>query len=341
VHRSRSPSTLRSRSLSPGGADVIAALLLLVPEAWAAPASAQGTHLLSGRVVAHDRARVDGLVLRIGDYGQAVTRDGGAFTIEIPAGVTAVNVSLVGSDWQVLIPRDGRVPVPLGEEPVTLLVGETVNQIVVKALADWKRQLDESTAREAAGIDLLAGRLGEVLDKLGVQREEFQREVERRSRQAEVYPPIAEAVNAYVLEARDLRGSLVSLGPLIEKRPQEAYEALKVALGEYNEAYTKLSTRADGFGASIEQSWPDGKLARRDFDDFYRNAVEQAHQTQILPLNEQLVKVQAGLFSGHRDAAFKEALLELTRRVDALGPAVALLGERAARTLERLRPGGS
>ncbi|HSD65630.1 MAG TPA: hypothetical protein VLF95_02960 [Vicinamibacteria bacterium] len=316
-----------------------AALLLLAAAAVAAPASTQGTHVLRGRLVASGRVPVDGLVLRVGDYGQAVTKGGGAFTIEIPAGVTSVDVSLVGSEWKVLVPPEGRVPVPLGEEPVTLLIGEPVEKIVLKALADWRRQLDEASSRDAAGMGLLAGQIDEVLKKLGVKERDFEQEVERRRRQAEAYPPVAEAVNAYVLEARDLRGALVSLGPLIEKRPQEAYDALKVAVGEYNNAYTALRTRADGFGASIERDWPDGKLARRDFDDFYRNAVEQTHQTQILPLNEQLVKVQAGLFAGRKDAAFRDAMSDLTRRVDALGPSVNLLGERAARALETLRPG--
>jgi hypothetical protein len=310
---------------------MLTALLSLLAFGAGAP-----THVLHGRVIGASRASVDGLVLKIGDYGQAVTR-GGAFTVEIPAGVTSVDVTLVGSEWKVLVPPAGRIPVPLGDDPVTLLVGEPVEGIVLKALADWKRQLDESRARDVSGVEVLSGRLAEVLAKLGVQREEFEDEVKRRSRQAELYP----AMNAYVLEARDLRGALVSLGPLIEKHPHEAYEALKQALGEYNAAYTRLSTRADGFGASIEEAWPDGKLARRDFDDFYRNAVDQPHQTQILPLNDQLVKVQAGLFSGRRDAEFKDAMTELRRRVDALSPVVALLGERAARELEKLRPAGS
>jgi len=337
-----SPSPSRRRSWSPlfRRVETAAACGLLLVAVCAVPASAQGTRVLRGRVVSPNRATVDGLIVRIGDYGQTMTSGGGAFALEIPAGVTKVDVALLNSTWSVLMPPDGHVPVPLGQEEVTLLIGESVDRIVLKALAEWKHQLDQSETRDAAGIALLVGRINEVLDKLGVQHDELTQEVERRNRQAEAYPAIAAAVNGYVLEARDFRSALTSLGPLIEKRPQEAYNALKVALGEYNEAYTKLSTQADGFGARIEQSWADGKLARRDFDDFYRNTVEQTHQTQFLSLNEQLVKMQAGLFSGHKDAAFREAMLELSRRVDVLGPSVTMLGERAARTLERLRPGG-
>jgi hypothetical protein len=59
-----------------------------------------------------------------------------------------------------------------------------------------------------------------------------------------------------------------------------------------------------------------------------------------LPLNGVLVTIQKGLFEGRKDAELREALDELSRRVQDLGSAVDALGEGAARALERLRPEG-
>jgi hypothetical protein len=334
---SRSRSARRSTSAS-YRVEAAAALLLAALTA-ARPADAQ-TRELHGRVVAANSAPVDGLTLHFANLGEAVTTRAGDFTLEIPAGVTSVPVTLVGSPWKVLSPPDGLLLVPSGPEQVTLWIGEPVDRIVVNALAQYKAQLRESMQRGTAGSEEILKRIDEIAARLGVQREQLDREAELRGRQAEDYPPMAAVVNGYVLEARDLRNALMALQSLIEKNPREALAALKLAVSEYNQAYEKLKTQADGFGAQIEHDWPDGKVARRDFDDFFQGSVEQVHQSQILPLNALLVSIQSALFSGKKDAALKQSLLDLSRSVSALAPSVATMSERAGRTLERLRPGG-
>ena len=315
-----------------------AALLAL---ALAAPAAAQ-TRELRGRVVSTNDVRVDGRTLHFANYGDAVTTRAGDFVLEIPAGVTSLPVTLLDPDpsLKVLSPLDGLLLVPAGTEQVTLWIGEPVDRIVVKALATYQVQLRESMRRDAAGSEEILKRIDDVAAKLGVQRGELEREADLRQRQAEEYPPLAAAVNEYVLEARDLRNALLALQSLIEKNPREALESLKLAVGEYNPAYQKLRTQADGFATRIEHDWPDGKVARRDFDEFVQGSVEQVHQSQILPLNALLVSIQSAIFSGRKDAAFKQSLLDLSRAANTLGPSVTAMSERAARTLERLRPGG-
>ncbi len=318
--------------------------LLLVLTALPADAHAQRTRTLRGKVVALSPVAFDSIRLRVGGaatYGTPDVRRSGEFSQEIPPSVATVTIEVQGTALKVLYPPGGQVPVPAGDEQVVVMIGEPVEKVVTRALAERRRQTSELLAAAGVQAQQLTGiedGIQQILAKLDLKESDLRDEVARKERQAHAYPKLTEAVNLYVLEATDLHTTLALLEPLIERNPQEAWDAIHLAVVAYDSVYQRLRTGRGELEMSLQRDWPDGGLARRELDALLDDVIEATHRRHIVSLNDALVTIQDGLFRGRRDERYRQALADLSRRLRDLGNELDLVKTRASRTLERLRP---
>ncbi|MGH7506808.1 MAG: hypothetical protein ACRELX_14220, partial [Longimicrobiales bacterium] len=313
---------------------------LSVLGAAAVPADAQ-SRVLRGRLLTLDRNPADGVRIRVVGYGEPVVLRSGEFVQELPADLQAVTIQSVDPHWTVIYPPDARVPVPSGDEVVTIVVGEPVERTITRALAERQRTSDQLLAEYGLQREQLGGvedGIQRILEKLELREADLRDEVARKERQAEVYPRISAAVEHYVIELRDLVTCLTVVGPLIATDPQNAYESLADAINQYNKAFETLRMDRGGFETSVEREWSDGPLARRDLAGFYDEVIEATHRQHVLPLNDVLVVIQNALFESRRDDRLRQAIDELGRRAAALSAAADVVGGRSTRLLEQLRP---
>ncbi|MCI0436777.1 MAG: hypothetical protein L0271_24530 [Gemmatimonadetes bacterium] len=324
----------------------MAALLLSV--STSPPARSQETRVLRGRIVALDRSAVGGQRVRIADVGEATVRASGEFQVEIPSSATAIDVLLLtgggapDTSRAIVYPLNGRAPVPAGDEPVVILVGEPVERAITRALAE-RRRLSEQILSEygvqSERLGMVESGIQRILERLDLREQDLRDEVARKERQAEAWPPIAEPVRQWVNEARDLYTALSLMTPLLDRNPPaEALRQLERAIADYNQAYTSLVPRRDEFEMQLERDWEDGAAARRDYADVLDNVVEQIHFQQIKPLNDQLAIVYAGLTSGNRDAGFRNAMALIAATLPALERALDQAVIRTDRAIAQLRP---
>ncbi len=315
----------------------------------AVPLDAQ-TRVVHGRVVALDRSPVEGLRLRVANVGEAAVRASGEFQVEIRTDVTALDITLLSAagatdtDRTVVYPLNGRAPVPAGNEPIVILIGEPVERAITRALAERRRLSEQLLAESGVQTERLgsveAG-IQRVLERLDLREADLRDEVARKDRQAEAWPAMAEAVRDWVNEAKDLHSALAAISPLLERmqaRDSLALRGLEASIGAYNDAYTALIPRRGDFEMQLAQNWPDGAAAQRDLADVLDNVVEQIHFQQIKPLNEQLVVVFAGITTGRRGDDYRRAVAAIAAALPALERALDQAGLRADRTIAQLRP---
>lgn len=313
-----------------------AMLLALQP----APVTAQST-VLHGRVVALDNSSVRGLRLRVTGFGDAVVSASGEFSVAIPSSVTEVTIVARDSMWTIVYPLEGRVPVPRGEARVTIVVGEPLSTVLTRALAERHRQSQQLLHQLGVQSDRLEQQLQEVIARLRLDSAKVVDEASRRERQHSAWTPLSEAINRYVLKAKDLHTTIQLLGPVLEDRTEivlMALAALDSAILGYNAAYERLRTGRDAFESDVERHWPDGQIARRDLADFFDNVFESMHRQFILPLNTAQIAIRQGIASGNRNERFRAARAELAQRNEHLGAELPRLESRATRLLEQLRP---
>ena len=318
-----------------------AVLLALIAAVALVDAAAAQTRVLRGRIVALDRRPVDGVRLRLVGLGDPAVLGSGEFTYEIPAATDAVTVEVRDSTREVVYPIDGRVPVPAGDELVTIVIGEPVTRTVTRALAERQLLAEQLLAGVGAQQEAIGGLergILEVLERLDVRDTELRDAKERLRRQSEVYPRISEVVEKWLLEASDLSGMLALFRQYVESNPRAAFQTLRDYVEAYNTAYEKLLLERAALETAVEREWSAGEVARRDLLDLYDD-LEQIHRTQILPLNELTVPIQSVLIGGaRRDRRYEDAFQELARRLPDLDRSLAAARIKTTRTLEQLRP---
>ncbi len=352
--RSRFPQA-RSRCVSYPAADrkprTLPAVVRFLAGAWwattllglcsASSAHAQGTTQLRGRVVALGQASVTGLRLRAVQYGTATVSSSGEFRLEIPAGVDAVTLVPQDTPWSVVYPPDARIVVPRGNETVVLVVGEPVERTITRALAERRReslQLLQQLGVQSEQTGHIEQKMDEALQLLRLRREDLIDETARGQRQAVEYPAMAEALRHWSQMARDLNTKFRLALTILDKPKQELLDALEGAVRDYNDAYTAVVPKREQFETALQQDWPDGAGARRDLADLLDNVLLPLHQQHILPLNEQLIAIQAAATKHTNDARAHNAIAELTRRLPDYARALDAADVRLNRTIEQLRP---
>ena len=318
-----------------------ASLLMALAALAVADGAAAQTRTLRGRIVALDRKPVENVLLRFVGLGDPAVLRSGEFTYEIPAATLALTVEVQDSTREVVYPIDGRIPVPAGDELVTIVIGEPVTRTVTRALAERQLLAEQILAGYGAQQEAIGGLergILQVLARLDVRDSDLYDEKERLRRQGEVYPTISEVVEKYLLEANDLSGMLALFRQYVESSPQEGFERLKEYVAAYNAAYEKLLLERGALESAVEREWSAGAVARRDLVDLYDD-LEAIHRTQILPLNELTVPIQSVLIGGaRRDGRYDGAFQELARRLPDLDRSLAAARIKTARTLEQLRP---
>jgi len=187
----------------------IAVLGLALAGAAAAPLAAQQALTFHGRLVHVDGMSTANLDIRFGPYGSTTTRANGQFTTSLPATVSEVHVEVLGNDWVVLYPRDGRVPVPRDSERVVeIVVGESVEAAALRLFAERHDRLSAGLQAVGAAQDeirtVLTGFLDEVSRRLDVETAALDRQIELQRRRGEHYPELSATVRSYILAAKDL-----------------------------------------------------------------------------------------------------------------------------------------
>jgi hypothetical protein len=316
-------------------------LLMAVVLLATADAARAQTRTLRGRIVALDRRPLEGVRLRLVGLGDPAVLGSGEFIYEIPAATQAVTVEVQDSTREVVYPVDGRIPVPAGDELITIVIGEPVTRTVTRALAERQLLAEQLLAGYGAQQDAIGGLergILQVLERLDVRDTELRDEKERLRRQGEVYPTISEVVEKFLLEASDLSGMLALFRQYVESNPRAAFQTLREYVEAYNAAYEKLLLERGALETAVEREWSAGEVARRDLVDLYDD-LEQIHRTEILPLNELTVPIQSVLIGGtRRDSRYDGAFQELARRLPDLDRSLAAARIKSARTLEQLRP---
>jgi hypothetical protein len=306
-----------------------------------AEAAAAQTAVLTGRIVSLTRAPVSDIRVRVVRFGEPTVFQSGEFRIELPAGTEEVEIQSLSPAWELVYPFGGRIAVPRGDQGVVIVVGKPVEQTITDALAERSRLLERvlrENGVQGAAIGRVEDGIQRILTKLDLKAADLRDEVQRREAQAERYPAIARAVNAWVLEANDLLHALRLLQPMMDKQLGVAIRSLSQAVLEYNETWEQVSTGRNGFESDVETYWPEGPLRRRDLAGLMDNEIERTHRQQILPLNAALAVIRSAVGSGGDRGKLKDGLAELTRLLPAAEAGVQSAERRASVLLETLRP---
>jgi hypothetical protein len=324
-------------------------LVLLSFAAAAMPVSpvslAAQTVVLRGRVIALGRTLPDTFRIRLVGLGDPRMLRGGEFEIEVPASTNEVEVQTTDTNWSIVYPPSGRLPVPRGEARAVVVVGEPVEQTITRALAERIRASEQLLAANGLQAERLGGvedGIQQILARLDLREEDLRDEAARKQRQADVFPEIAATIERYVAEAKDLHTTL-SLTPSAvadekEKIRQNALAAISEAVLSYSAAWDSIGSRRARFETEVEHYWEEGPLLRRDLAGFFDTVVEPLHRSRIFVINADLVKIQTAIQASRSDREFEDAMRRVSDTVTAMQTDLAQLEARAARIIEQLRP---
>ena len=306
--------------------------------AYTAPDLEAQTKVLRGRVVGLDGAPAPEARIRIVGAGEPVLFDSGEFELEIPAGDETVDVVSLVDELEVVYPPDGRVPVPVGDVHVVIIMDEPVVRTVTKALAERSRRLQNVLEDNSQTLGSLESQVQELARLVGIREEDLRSELVLRERQAEHFPRIAATVRDFMLQARDLQSALAIVGASTDNA-QILRITIEEALVPYNDAFTELNNGSDGFIEVIEEYWDDGAVRSGEFRSFWNNTAKRIHDLQILPLNTQLATIQSEVIEGNANSRrAQEARTQLLARVAELDSWLDQLEDEGNGVLQRLGP---
>lgn len=322
---------------------LLLALLLAGAAALPAPAAAQSTTVLRGRLVHVDGLPTGDVTVTLVGLGATATRGNGHFEAALPRGVAEVTLEVTGQAWVVLYPRGGRVPVPSDAATlVEIVVGQSVEAAALRLFAERHERLAAGLTAVGAGQEEIRGILTafmhEVSERLDVDAAALAREVELQQKRVEHFPALSATVRRYLTEARDLTNTFQLYGR-DGFGDRAAYDGLHAAVQRYNEAFQTLTNERLAFEQQVAVFWESEEL-RSDLRALYDFALGDVHAMRVLPLNESLAAMRAAQGSRRRD---RRAAETAGSRIDAavrdLNLALPELERRAERVLQFLLRG--
>lgn len=322
-------------------------VLIGLMAAWGAhrvAAQPQGATIeLRGKVVSLiDRAPVTDVDLRLVGVGPLQITQSGAFVAEIPAGMHAVQLTLVGdSSRAILYPVDGRLPVPNNERTiVTIVVDRSMRDILVEGLSKRFAQIEQAVEGQGQQYRASLSDVDSLLRRaLDAREDEFQASVSFHKEKLSVVPPIMEAADAYVLEIKDMRDALRLVAPHAAENPL-AVLTLREAMKEYNAAFTALNRLQNAAVSSVRSLWAGRQGERRaEVVAAFFDRAKGLHTRYLLSLNEdfatlQLAQTNEGPSENEVDAA-RQRIERTTQGLDAEIQALVRMKERLVTELDR------
>lgn len=314
-------------------------LLLLL----ALPAGAQETTRLLGRLVDLGGSPVRDVRLRIVGHGEPEVFDSGEFELQLAGRPAQVEVELIGDGLEVLYPLHGIIAVPADESVrVPVVVGkserEYINDVLAARFVQLESTLNENGVGYNASLDSLGDDMRRILSLLELQESDLRRSIDQRRKQADVKPELFQTIDAYILEAKDLRDAFRLVASLAAENAG-AVVTLRQAVQEYNVAFEALNNSRNAFLSSVRSLWEGAEAEglTRDLADVYTEAVEEIHKGYVLPLNESLVVFQLA-HTGDRPSGgeIRAAVQEADAAVRSLDARINVLEVRYGRLREAL-----
>lgn len=309
-------------------------LLILIICAIATSLLAQSTRILRGRVLNLQGAPFPEVRLSLAGYGTPRIQDNGEFQIELPASLTAVDITLEDSSRAVLAPYEGRLILPADPQAVvTVIVDQNERTAIAALMAERMLQLErvlaQNTGQRDSTLNELSGAVREILQLLKVDEAQLRETLELKRRRLDVLPEMMQTIEHYLIEVKDLRDVLIDLLPLAREGKEEAFNSLQLAIEEYNRAFVPLESNRERFQQAISIGWrgTEAELLRRDLDDVMNEALDHIHST-VKAAQPYFIEMQMafrenpGRYNRKKGETAAGKLYELAQQLSGLIPAL-------------------
>jgi hypothetical protein len=244
-------------------------------------------------VLDENKQPVKNLSLRFASIGDVLTTGSGEFIINIPEELKYVDISLSGSQREILYPFDSKIPVPEDLNFMTTVIvtnledNYDIDKSVEKYVALEKLLVELGTA--TGDLKSFLKRYLEIESRrLEIDEMKLREELEKREKQDDIFSRVSPILSEIILRLKNIKTAFETNYEIAFYRTY-GIEYLNIAIRVYNPVFDTINNNYKTWVKDIGSCWNENVSEK--FESTVSYMIDQIHKPYIFRLNESIAKI--------------------------------------------------